>query len=67
MKKTSFYLVLSLFALTFDVSAQDGLLNIYVDCPCDMNYIRQEINYVNYVRDQAQADVQLFRKQYSEW
>lgn len=41
-------------------NAQASLLNVFIDCQCDMNYIRQELPYVNYVRDQAQADVQVF-------
>lgn len=35
--------------------------SLYLDCHgCDYNYIRQEINFVNYVRDQEQADIHLF-------
>lgn len=40
--------------------AQSERLNAYIDCNCDRNYLRQELNYVNHVRDQALADVQLF-------
>ena len=33
-------------------------VNVFIDCRfCDMNYIRQEIPYVNYVRDTREADV----------
>jgi len=33
-------------------------LNVYVDCDyCDTNYVRENVRFVNYVRDQAQADV----------
>jgi len=33
-------------------------VNIFIDCHrCDMNYIREEIPYVNYVRDVKEADV----------
>ena len=35
-------------------------LKLYIDCNCEKNYLRQEINYVNHVRDQAQANVKLF-------
>ncbi|MDX2414132.1 MAG: hypothetical protein QNK33_02970 [Bacteroidales bacterium] len=32
-------------------------INIFIDCHrCDMNYIRKEIPYVNYVRDITEAD-----------
>ncbi|MHB8093780.1 MAG: hypothetical protein ACYDH0_02450, partial [Candidatus Aminicenantales bacterium] len=31
---------------------------VFIDCPrCDINYIRTEIQFVNYVRDRAGADV----------
>lgn len=39
---------------------EDQRLNLYVQCSgCDMNFIRQEIDYVNYVRDPADAKVHL--------
>ncbi len=37
-----------------------GALNLFIDCrSCDMNYTRQEIPYVNYVRDTREAQVYL--------
>jgi len=31
---------------------------VYIDCPtCDIDYIRKEITFVNYVRDRKEADV----------
>ena len=40
---------------------QDALLNVFVDCRtyCDITYFKQEINFINYARDQALADVHL--------
>jgi len=39
------------------VQREDGL-RIFIDCArCDMNYIRQEIPYVNYVRDVKEAQL----------
>ena len=36
-------------------------LNIFIDCSsCDTYFIRDQINYVNHVRDQAVADVFIF-------
>ncbi|MBM1106345.1 DUF481 domain-containing protein [Aurantibacter crassamenti] len=35
-------------------------IQLYTDCSCEKNYLRQEITYVNHVRDQAQANVILF-------
>jgi len=35
-----------------------GALKIYIDCRgCDMNYTREEVPYVNYVRDVKEAEV----------
>jgi len=37
-----------------------GALKLFLDCrSCDMNYTRQEIPYVNYVRDTREAEVYL--------
>lgn len=39
----------------------DSKIDLHINCnSCDMNYLRQEIGYVNHVRDQALADVQIF-------
>ncbi|MFS4417651.1 DUF481 domain-containing protein [Maribacter sp. 2307ULW6-5] len=35
-------------------------LKMFVDCNCERSYIQQEIKFVNHVRDQALANVQLF-------
>lgn len=35
-------------------------VRLFTECNCDKNYIRQEIGYVNHVRDQSLANVQLF-------
>jgi len=33
---------------------------VFIDCPrCDINYIRTEIQFVNYVRDRTEADVHI--------
>ena len=61
-----FVLVVSLFCLTPSrASSQDaqavdrtGALRVFLDCgPCDENYLRTEITFINYVRDRADADV----------
>ena len=39
-------------------SEKGGALRIFLDCePCDDRFIRQQIPYVNYVRDRFDADV----------
>lgn len=41
-------------------SQQSTSLNVFLDCGrCDRSYIRQEITFVNYVRDKENADVHL--------
>lgn len=45
------------------LSAQtaNGLINLHINCNgCDMNFLRQEITYLNHVRDLGLADVQAF-------
>lgn len=40
--------------------------SVYLDCSfCDFNYIRNEISFVNYVRDPEQADIHVFITQTS--
>lgn len=53
---------------TTDTTATDnsedspiGRPDVYIDCDsCDYDHIRREITFVNYVRDQGQADVHVF-------
>lgn len=57
--------LLLLFAFFFYASAvaqnqKKESINLFVDCNCDKNYIRQEINFINHVRDQSLANVQVF-------
>ena len=41
-------------------SAGRGVPNVYLDCQrCDFNYIRTNIEFVHYVRDQDDADIYL--------
>jgi hypothetical protein len=35
-------------------------MRLFIDCNCDKNYLRQEIQYVGHVRDQGQANIKLF-------
>lgn len=35
-------------------------MRLFIDCNCDRNYVRQEIPFVDHVRDQSLANVQLF-------
>lgn len=41
-------------------SEKKAPMRLYIDCNCDKNYLRQEIQYVGHVRDQSQANIKLF-------
>jgi hypothetical protein len=67
MKKFIFNFLFLLIILGFPNIASTqkiggGAVSLHVNCDrgCDMNYIRQEIQYVNHVRDLGLADVQAF-------
>lgn len=47
------------FITAMSVYAQTTLPNLYLDCRCDRRFITQEITYMNHVRDQSLADIQL--------
>ena len=50
-----------LFFLPFLVKSQENLPKLFIKCDrCDQTYLRKEINYVDHVRDQALANIQLF-------
>ena len=57
----SFCLLFLLLIPSFTDAADESRLKVYLNCTtCDNTFIKSEINYVNYVRDQSQADVQVF-------
>lgn len=51
-------LLISLFS-QFECNAQDKAIKLFLDCRCEKNYIKQEINYISHVRDQALANITL--------
>jgi len=56
-------LILVLLLLNQPIFSQDKLkddLKLFLECNCEKNFVRQEINYVNHVRDQSLANIQLF-------
>ncbi len=62
----SYCFFISVFSIAFDYSncfaqnqtAIGGALNVFLDCDyCDFDFVKSEINYVNFVRDRLQADV----------
>lgn len=47
-------------------SLRNDAVNIFIDCQrCDINYIRKEIPYVNYVRDVKEADLYILETRQS--
>ena len=42
-----------------DISAQSSRPDIFIDCQmyCQMNYIREQINFVNYMQNRQEADI----------
>ncbi|MEM6805939.1 MAG: hypothetical protein AAF696_31370 [Bacteroidota bacterium] len=54
-----FLLILLMFSES--VFSQNASLKVFLNCNfCDKTYIRSEMSYVDYVRDQSQADIQIF-------
>jgi hypothetical protein len=54
--------LLLFFAVPSSLIAQinNSTLTVYIDCRgCDDDFVRSEVNYVNFVRDQSVAEVQL--------
>ncbi|MGB5667243.1 MAG: DUF481 domain-containing protein [Maribacter sp.] len=52
-----YFLFLIFSSLLF--SQDKDPINLFIDCSCEKSYLRQEINYVNHVRDQQLANVVL--------
>lgn len=55
-----FLLVLPQAVLAQSDGAQNSIPNVYLDCSsCDITYIRTNVTFVNYVRDQSDANIYL--------
>ena len=50
-------LILFLLFNSLSFSQQKESIKFFIDCRCEKSYIRQEINFVNHVRDQGLANV----------
>lgn len=65
--KLKYLLLLTLFLTNFQMLAQQSdsvtvavAPKIYINCPwCDLNFIREEINFLNYVHDRNNADIHI--------
>ena len=55
----TFYLLLFSFP-GYSQEKETESLKLFIDCNCERNYLRQEINFVNHVRDKTLANIELF-------
>ena len=39
---------------------QNNKLKAYLDCRCDQNYLKQQTSFLEHVRDQNLADIEIF-------
>ena len=59
MKKILFIIIILNFS--FSLRGQDELSKLFIKCErCDSSFLKKEINYVDHVREQGLADIQLF-------
>ncbi len=55
-----FTISLTLFAQTSQKLIKENTFNVYVDCNrCDIDYLKEKIEFVNFVRDRKDADVHI--------
>ena len=47
-----FFIIVSICAYS-----QNNSIKLFLKCSCDSNYIRDQINYIDYVRDQEDANI----------
>ena len=52
-------LILLLLFIPVISFGQDQKLKVYLDCRCDDNYIKQKTSFLEYVRDQDLADIEI--------
>ena len=59
MKRFLFLIIILNFS--FSLKGQNELIKLYIKCDrCDNDFLKKEINYVDHVREQGLADIQLF-------
>lgn len=59
-KRLSFIFTIFLTTLLYAQDDKKEPVKLFVECSCEKSYIRQEIPFVDHVRDQSLANVQLF-------
>ncbi|ASV31345.1 DUF481 domain-containing protein [Maribacter cobaltidurans] len=55
-----FIFLIPFMAISQGEQEEETQMRLFIDCNCDKNFLRQEIQYVGHVRDQAQANIKLF-------
>lgn len=60
MSKISCLSILLFFLLTFNSFAQKNKLTAFLKCNCDSRFIQQNTLFLDYVRDQKLADIEVF-------
>ena len=63
MRYTIGFILFIFISYPTTTKGQSERLNVFINCECDVDYVRQHMTYVNFVRDQVQADVQVFVNQ----
>ena len=54
-------LICFILFLSHKLHSQENLNTLFIKCDrCDNNFLKNEINYLNHVREQGLADIQLF-------
>ncbi|TLF43114.1 DUF481 domain-containing protein [Maribacter aurantiacus] len=54
------YFLIPFSTIAQEIKKEETQMRLFIDCNCDRNYVRQEIPFVDHVRDQSLANVQLF-------
>jgi len=50
------------------IKLRENAIKVFIDCDdCDINYIREEIPYINYVRDVKEALISMNCNSWSKW
>ena len=53
-------LILLLLFVPLVFFGQNNKLKAYLDCRCDQNYLKQQTSFLEHVRDQNLADIEIF-------
>ena len=57
MKSLNAFFLLIISITSF---SQDDKIKAYIDCRCDESYLKQQTSFLEYVRDQDLADIEIF-------